>query len=78
MIIEHDGLRTQVPDVEGNWLYIDFSEENRQFYKSIDLGKTQEPFPECTDEEKKQWEERNKLEPESQPEQEESVAQPTE
>lgn len=64
MIIEHDGLRTQVPDVEGNWLYIDFSENDRQFYKSIDLGKTQEPFPECTDEEKKQWEEEHKPEPE--------------
>lgn len=76
MIIERDGLRTQVPDVESNWLYIDFSEDNRQFYKSIDLGKTQEPFPECTDEKKREYEEDHKLEPE--PQTEESVEQSTE
>jgi hypothetical protein len=77
MIIEHDGLRTQIPDVDGNWLYIDFSDDDRQFYKSIDLGKTQEPFPECSQAEREQWEEEHKPQPELESPTEESVEQPT-
>lgn len=73
MIIEHNKLRTQVPDVEGNLLYIDFGNNDRQFYKSIDLAKTQDPFPECTQAEREQWKEEHKPELEPEPETVESV-----
>ena len=52
------------PD-EGNWLYQDEG-EMRYFYSSVTLAKpdNMKDFKECTNEEKEQWEEEHKPEPE--------------
>ena len=49
------GLRKQTPSVEGNWLYKDH-EQGRLFYSAVWLGKEENPFPECTNEEKEAYE----------------------
>lgn len=56
------------PD-EGNWLYQDEG-EIRYFYPSVTLAKpdNMKDFKECTDAEKRQWEE-DHPEPEPEPEQ---------
>lgn len=50
-----NGQRVESAD-EGKWLYKDEQEE-RLFRDVVYLGKDTEPWPECTDEEKQQWEE---------------------
>lgn len=56
-------LRTQTPDVEGNWLYQDNPEKTvRIFRKVVNLGINSSLWAECTDEEKTAWEEFNKVE----------------
>lgn len=50
-------LRRQTPTPPNDWLYED-KEGKRDFFKDIYLGKYQDPFPECTDEEKEKWEEK--------------------
>lgn len=56
---------------KGKWLYMDESEDVRNFWKSVTLPREEDAkwYNECTDEEKKQWEEEHKPQPE--PEQEE-------
>lgn len=54
----------QYPNVDGNWLYQDDEQGNRQFTDSVALGKGADPWNECTDEEKTAWEEAHKPEPE--------------
>lgn len=49
-------LRIQTPSVEENWLYQDRGENDRYFTKKVILGKNAEPWAECTNEEKEQWE----------------------
>lgn len=69
-------MRIQTPKVEGNWLYKAVN-DNRWFTKEAMLPNNTPDLPECTDEEKEQWEEEHKPEPEPQ-EKEQSVEQPTE
>ena len=59
-------LRKQTPTPPNEWLYEEVGDE-RHFAKEVCLGKNAEPWPECTDEEKVQWEEEHK-EPEPTPE----------
>lgn len=48
--------RIQEPSKPENWLYKDYNEYNRQFSKFVRLGKNDMPWPECTTEEKEEWE----------------------
>lgn len=52
-----NGLRKQVPSIEGNWLYRDFSADDRCFSKVVYLGVNDTEWAECTNEGKEQWEE---------------------
>lgn len=61
-----DIAREQTPSAGYDWLYRDFGEDNRVFSKLVYLGVNDTPWDECTDEEKKQWEEEHKPEPEPQ------------
>ena len=59
MIRELDSeLRILVPDVEGNWLYQQQSENERVFSQLVYLGKEADPsdWHECTTAEKEEWE----------------------
>ena len=49
-------LRIQRPTPPNEWLYEDRGENNRYFTKVVLLGKHAEPWAECTNEEKEQWE----------------------
>ena len=64
-------LRKQTPNPPNEWLYettvIDGGLVKRNFVPFAYLGKNAEPWPECTDEEKVQWEEDHKPEPEPEP-----------
>jgi len=63
-------LRKQTPTPPNEWLYQDYTEEDvvkRDFKPFVYLGKNAEPWAECTNEEKVQWEEEHKPEPEPEP-----------
>ena len=49
-------LRVQTPSQPDNWLYQDRGENDRYFTKLVYLGKNADEWPECTNEEKEQWE----------------------
>lgn len=57
MRIEKDenGLDNQYSD-EGKWLYQDQSENYRYFTNVVLLGNGEEPWPECTEQERQEWE----------------------
>lgn len=57
-------LRPQTPSAGYDWLYKDFEEDSRTFSKLVYLGVNDAPWLECTDEEKREWEEEHKPEPE--------------
>lgn len=63
-------LRIQRPTPPNEWLYEDRGENNRYFTKVVFLGKHAEPWAECTNEEKEQWEH------DHQPEQPEETQEP--
>lgn len=58
--------RKQIPTNPDNWLYRDFSKADRAFSKVVYLGVNDTEWDECTNEEKEQWEEEHKPEPEEQ------------
>ena len=62
-----EDVRKQVPSQPDNWLYLDLSEDDRAFSKVVYLGVNAEPWAECTNAEKEQWEEEHKPEPEPEP-----------
>ena len=49
--------RVQTPTPPNEWCYQDQGEDFRYFTKRVLLGKNEQPWAECTDEEKVQWEE---------------------
>lgn len=51
----------QRPKIEGNWLYRD-SGNDRYFTTIVALGVDDAEWPECTNEEKEQWEREHKPE----------------
>ena len=59
--------RKQEPSNPDNWLYRDMSEDDRIFTKLVYLGKNDTEWPECTDADKRKWEE-DHPEPEPEPE----------
>lgn len=61
-------MKTQTAQ-DGNWLYQDQSENYRYFTKEIYLPDDAEPWAECTNEEKEQWEEEHRP-PQPEPEDE--------
>lgn len=65
--IDKYGNRNEYSD-EGKWLYKDQDENCRYFTTVVYLGKDEEPWEECTDEEKREWEEDHKPEHEPEPE----------
>ena len=65
--IDKYGNRNEYAD-GGNWLYQDRGENDRYFTDMVLLGKHEEPWDECIDEKRKQWEEEHKSEPEPEPE----------
>lgn len=52
-----NGYKVQEPSNPDNWLYQDWAEDDRHFYKTIRLPENAPLLPECTDEEKRKWEE---------------------
>lgn len=68
--IDKYGNRNEYSD-EGKWLYQDQDENFRYFTDIVLLGKEEKPWAECTDEEKREWEEEHKPEPEPEPQTEE-------
>ena len=48
--------KKQEPSNPNNWLYRDFTENDRCFSKLVYLGINDTEWPECTDEEKQIWE----------------------
>lgn len=48
--------RVQTPTPPNAWCYQDQGENYRYFTKRVLLGHDAEPWPECTNEEKEQWE----------------------
>ena len=82
--IDKYGNRNEYAD-DGNWLYQDRSENDRYFTDMVLLGKHEEPWNECTQAEREQWQKwqdeyNPQPEEEVEPENEsvESVEQPTE
>lgn len=66
--IDKYGNRNEYAD-EGKWLYQDQDENIRTFTTIVLLGKDAEPWAECTNEEKEQWEEEHRPpQPEPEPE----------
>ena len=57
----------QRPTKPENWLYEDRGENGRYFTTIVYLGKDAEPWAECTNEEKEEWE-REHTQPEPEPE----------
>lgn len=53
--MEND-LRPQTPSVPENWLHDGGPDWQRIFRKLVYLGKDAEPWAECTNEEKEEWE----------------------
>lgn len=66
MRIEFDkyGNRNEYAD-EGKWLYQDRGENDRYFTDMVLLGKHEEPWAECTQAEREEWEEKHKEEQEN-------------
>ena len=60
-------MRKQEPKNPDNWLYQDWDENTRIFVKYTYLGINDTEWPECTDAEKRKWEE-DHPQPEPQPE----------
>lgn len=60
-----NGQRVEFAD-EGKWLYQDRGENERYFTDMVYLGKDAEPWTECTNEEKEEWE-REHPQPEPEP-----------
>ena len=58
-MIEELTFRRQTPTPPMDWLYHDEPDGNRIFKKEVYLGKNAEPWPECTNEEKEQWQRYN-------------------
>lgn len=58
-------IRKQVPSTPDNWLYRDFSENDRVFTKVVYLGINDTEWPECSEAEKQDYESKH---PESEPE----------
>jgi hypothetical protein len=58
-------LRPQTPSEGFDWLYKDYEEDCRVFSKLVYLGVNDAPWAECTNEEKREWEEEHKPEPEN-------------
>lgn len=50
-------IRKQEPSTPDNWLYRDLSENDRVFAKVVYLGINDTEWPECTDQDKRKWEE---------------------
>lgn len=48
--------RKQIPSTPDNWLHNNAQDWQRIFSKLVYLGKDAEPWQECTDAEKEQWE----------------------
>lgn len=46
----------QYPNIKDNWLYQNDEQGNRQFTDSVALGKGAQPWHECTNKEKEDWE----------------------
>jgi hypothetical protein len=67
-MIEELTIRKQTPTAPNEWLYEEV-EGKSNFVKSVYLGKHAEPWAECTNEEKVQWEKAHKLEEPIEPEQ---------
>lgn len=59
--IDKYGNRNEYAD-EGKWLYQDRGENDRYFTTFVWLGKDEDPWAECTNEEKEAWEEEHKPE----------------
>lgn len=57
-------LRIQRPTEGYDWLYQDRGENDRYFTTIVYLGKHEQEWPECTNEEKEAWESEHKPEPE--------------
>lgn len=53
--IDKYGNRNEYSD-DGKWLYQDRGENDRYFTNVVYLGKDEEPWKECTDEEKHEYE----------------------
>ena len=60
-------IRKQEPSQPDNWLYQDWDENTRIFTKEAYLGVNDTEWPECTDAEKRKWEE-DHPQPEPEPE----------
>lgn len=58
-IDKQTGLRTQYAD-ENKWLYQELMPNCRHFTGYVLLGKGAEPWPECTDGQRKEWEEKHR------------------
>ena len=54
--IDKYGNRNEYSD-EGKWLYQDRSENDRYFTDMVLLGRHEEPWKECSQAEREQWEE---------------------
>ena len=65
--IDKYGNRNEYSD-DGKWLYQDRGENDRYFTTIVYLGKDEEPWKECTQAEREQWEEEHKPEQEQEPE----------
>lgn len=52
----NNDLRPQTPSNPDNWLHDGAPDWQRIFSKLVYLGKDAEPWAECTNEEKEQWE----------------------
>lgn len=52
----NNDIRQQTPSVPENWLHDGTPDWQRIFSKLVYLGKDAEPWAECTNEEKEEWE----------------------
>lgn len=57
--------RVQTPTPPNEWCYQDQGEDFRYFTKRVLLGKNEQPWSECTDEEKTAWEQAQSGTPDS-------------
>lgn len=60
--------RKQTPSTPDNWLHNGAQDWRRIFSKLVYLGKDAEPWAECTNDEKEQWEEAHPVPEPPQPE----------
>ena len=54
--------RVQTPDEGFDWLYKDQADEPRMFRHEVGLPPEAEPWGQCTDKEKREWEDAHKPE----------------